>query len=172
MALAILADRMSARFTSHKTNSAVAEGRSNPGGPRLILAKPNSFMNLSGGPVSQLMRFYSLEPSQVIVVHDELDVMFGSIRLKSGGGPGGHNGVRDIISAVGTPDFTRVRIGVGRPPGRQDPADFVLRDFSAAERQILPNILVDAADAIEKIAADGLEAAQQIFHSPPPAPAS
>jgi PTH1 family peptidyl-tRNA hydrolase len=166
MVLATLADRMSARFTTHKTNSTVAEGRSYPGGPRLVLAKPNSFMNLSGGPVAALLRFYSLPPEQLIVVHDELDLPFDTLRLKFGGGHGGHNGIRDIIQAVGSNEFTRVRVGIGRPPGRQPAADFVLRDFSASERAVLPNLLEDAADSIEKIAAEGLTAAQQQFHAP------
>lgn len=166
MVLAELAARIGAKFGKHKTNATVAEGFLRPGGPKLILAKPNSFMNNSGGPVSQLLNFYSLDPSRLIVVHDELDIPFDTLRLKSGGGPGGHNGIRDIISAAGTPDFIRVRVGVGRPPGRMDAADFVLRDFSGTERQVLPNLLVDAADAVEKIADDGLTAAQQQFHSP------
>jgi PTH1 family peptidyl-tRNA hydrolase len=166
MVLATLADRMSARFTTHKTNSAVAEGRSYPGGPRLVLAKPNTFMNLSGGPVAALLRFYSLPPEQLIVVHDELDLPFDSLRLKFGGGHGGHNGIRDIIQAIGSNEFTRIRVGIGRPPGRQPAADFVLRDFSASERAVLPNLLEDAADSIEKIAAEGLTAAQQQFHAP------
>jgi peptidyl-tRNA hydrolase, PTH1 family len=166
MALAELADRMSANFKSHKTNSLVAEGRSFPGGPKLILAKPNTFMNVSGGPVAALLRFYSLEPSRLIVVHDELDIPFDTLKLKAGGGHGGHNGLRDIIAATGTGDFTRVRIGIGRPPGRQDAADYVLRDFPSAERAVLPNLLADAADAVELIAADGLTAAQQKFHAP------
>jgi PTH1 family peptidyl-tRNA hydrolase len=166
MALAELADRMSANFKSHKTNSLVAEGRSFPGGPKLVLAKPNTFMNVSGGPVAALLRFYSLEPSRLIVLHDELDIPFDTLKLKAGGGHGGHNGLRDIIAATGTGDFTRVRIGIGRPPGRQDPADYVLRDFPSAERSVLPNLLADAADAVELIAADGLTAAQQKFHAP------
>ncbi|HEY8590240.1 MAG TPA: aminoacyl-tRNA hydrolase [Naasia sp.] len=166
MVLATLADRIGARFTSHKTNSAVAEGRSFPAGPRLILAKPNSFMNLSGGPVSQLLGFYSLEPDRLIVVHDELDIPFDTVRLKFGGGHGGHNGIRDIAAAVGTGDFTRVRVGIGRPPGRQPAADFVLKDFASAEREVLPTLLEDAADAVQAIAADGLLAAQQKFHAP------
>ncbi|MCU1437896.1 MAG: aminoacyl-tRNA hydrolase [Naasia sp.] len=166
MVLAALADRIGARFTSHKTNSVVAEGRSFPAGPRLILAKPNSFMNLSGGPVSQLLGFYSLEPDRLIVVHDELDIPFDTVRLKFGGGHGGHNGIRDIAAAVGTGDFTRVRVGIGRPPGRQPAADFVLKDFASAEREVLPTLLEDAADAVQLIAADGLAAAQLKFHSP------
>ena len=104
MVLAELADRASASFKSHKANATVAEGRTGSDAPRLILAKPNSYMNLSGGPVAALLRFYKLEPSQLIVVHDELDIPFDTVRLKSGGGPGGHNGIRDIISAAGTPE--------------------------------------------------------------------
>jgi PTH1 family peptidyl-tRNA hydrolase len=168
MVLALLADRVGARFRSHKTNSSVAEGRSGIEGPRLILAKPNSFMNLSGGPVSALMKFYSLEPSQLIVVHDELDIPFDRIRLKLGGGAGGHNGIRDIASAIGSQDFYRVRVGIGRPPGRQAAADFVLRDFASTERQTLPILLADAADAVEQIAREGLTAAQLRFHTDPP----
>jgi len=165
MALAELADRASAPFKSHKANAAVAEGRTAPGGPRFVFAKPNSFMNLSGGPVAALLRFYKIEPANLIVVHDELDIPFDSVRLKFGGGHGGHNGIRDIIAATGTADFTRVRIGVGRPPGRQPAADFVLKDFSAEERKVLPNLLDDAADAVEQIAREGLVAAQLKFHT-------
>jgi PTH1 family peptidyl-tRNA hydrolase len=167
MVLAELADRANATFKSHKTNTMVAEARTGLEGPRLILAKPNSYMNLSGGPVSALLRFYKLEPSRLIVVHDELDIPFDSIRLKFGGGHGGHNGIRDIASAIGTPDFTRVRVGIGRPPGRQPAADFVLRDFGSTERSVLPNLLGDAADAVEQIARDGLTAAQLRFHTKP-----
>ena len=165
MALAELADRASATFKNHKANASVAEGRSSAAGPKLVLAKPHSFMNLSGGPVAGLLRYYKIEPSHLIVLHDELDLPFDSVRLKFGGGHGGHNGIRDIITAIGTPDFTRVRIGIGRPPGRQPAADFVLRDFSSEERQALPNLLVDAADATEMIAVDGLTAAQLKFHT-------
>ncbi|MBU1587621.1 MAG: aminoacyl-tRNA hydrolase [Actinobacteria bacterium] len=166
MALAQLADRASVTFKNHKANAAVAEGRSFAAGPKLVLAKPNTYMNLSGGPVAALLRFYKIDPSHLIVLHDELDIPFDTVRLKTGGGHGGHNGIRDIAAAIGTPDFTRVRIGIGRPPGRQPAADFVLRDFTADERQVLPNLLVDAADATELVAAQGLEAAQLKFHSP------
>lgn len=165
MALANLADRASATFKNHKANAAVAEGRSFPTGPRLVLAKPNTFMNVSGPPVAALLRFYSLPPERLIVVHDELDLPFDSVRLKWGGGHGGHNGIRDIIAALGTGDFTRVRIGIGRPPGRQSAADFVLHDFASDERAVLPNLLTDAADAIELIAAEGLTAAQLKYHT-------
>ena len=161
-----IARRGSLSFKKHKTNATVAEGRLAPGGPRVLLAKPNSYMNVSGGPVSQLVRFYSVEPSRLIVVHDEIDIPFDTIKLKAGGGHGGHNGVRDITAALGTPDFTRVRVGVGRPPGRQDAAEFVLRPFSATERASLPNLISDAADAVEQVVTDGLTSAQQRFHSP------
>ena len=165
MALAELADRASASFKNHKANAAVAEGRTGAGGPRFILAKPNTFMNVSGSPVAALLRFYKLEPSQLIVLHDELDIPFDTIKLKAGGGHGGHNGVRDIAAAIGTPDFTRVRIGIGRPPGRQPAADFVLKDFVVEERKVLPNLLSDAADAVEQVATEGLVATQLRFHT-------
>jgi PTH1 family peptidyl-tRNA hydrolase len=161
-----LAGRLGASFKTHKTPSRVAEGFLRPGGPKLILAKPNSYMNTSGGPVSALLKFYSVPVDRLIVVHDELDIPFDTVRLKRGGGHGGHNGLRDIQKAAGSPDFTRVRVGIGRPPGRQDAADFVLKDFAGAERQALPSLLSDAADAVEAIASDGLVAAQQRFHSP------
>ncbi len=165
MVLAELADRVSAPFKTHKAQATVAEGRSGMDAPRLILAKPNSYMNLSGGPVSALLRFYKLQPDRLIVVHDELDIPFDSIRLKSGGGHGGHNGIRDIAAAIGTPDFVRVRVGIGRPPGRQPAADFVLRDFGGEERKVLPNLLADAADAVELVAREGLAPAQLRFHT-------
>jgi len=165
MVLDELARRGRLTFKTHKTNARVAEGRIAPGGPRFVLAKPNTFMNVSGGPVAQLLRFYSLDPAQLIVVQDELDIPFDTIKLKSGGGHGGHNGVRDIIAAIGTGDFTRVRVGVGRPPGSRAAAEHVLKAFSADERATLPNLLADAADAVEQIAADGLTAAQLRFHT-------
>lgn len=166
MALAELAHRLSGTFKSHKANATVAEARLSPGGPKLILAKPNSFMNLSGGPVAALLRFYDLDASRLVVLHDEIDIPFDTIRLKSGGGHGGHNGIRDIAAAIGTPDFVRVRIGIGRPPGRQDAADFVLKPFTGAEREVLPSLLSDAADATELVITDGLLAAQARFHAP------
>jgi PTH1 family peptidyl-tRNA hydrolase len=165
MVLAEMAHRLSARFTRHRTDSTVAEGRLMPGGARFVLAKPNTFMNVSGGPVQALLRFYDLDVSRLIVVHDELDIDFDTIKLKHGGGHGGHNGLRDIIAATGSNEFTRVRVGIGRPPGRQPAADFVLKDFTAAERQNLPILLADAADAVEMIASEGLTAAQLKFHT-------
>jgi len=165
MVLAELANRLSASFKNHRTNASVAEGRPFPGGPRFVLAAPRSFMNLSGGPVAALLKYYDLDVSRLIVVHDELDIDFDSIKLKQGGGHGGHNGLRDIIAATGSPDFLRVRVGIGRPPGRQPAADFVLKAFSSTERKELPLLLGDAADAVEMIASDGLTAAQLKFHT-------
>jgi peptidyl-tRNA hydrolase, PTH1 family len=166
MVVAELGTRFGAKFKRHKANAMVAEVRAGIGGPKLILAGTNTFMNLSGGPVANLLKFFKTEPERLIVVHDELDVPFDSIRLKFGGGHGGHNGIRDIMSAVGTGDFVRERIGIGRPPGRQDAADFVLKDFSTTEKKSLPSVLADAADAVELIVTDGLAAAQQRYHSP------
>ncbi|WP_418516638.1 aminoacyl-tRNA hydrolase [Curtobacterium flaccumfaciens pv. flaccumfaciens] len=166
MVLDELASRMGATFKKHKTPNQVAEGRLVPGGTRLVLAKPGSFMNTSGGPVSSVLGFYSANPADLVVVHDELDLPFDTVRLKGNGGHGGHNGLRDIIKATGTNEFMRVRVGIGRPPGRQDPADYVLRDFSAAEKKTLPILLADAADAVEAIAEVGLLAAQQRVHAP------
>ncbi len=161
-----LASRLGARFSRHKTGAGVAEGRDRPGGTRFVLAAPQTYMNESGRPVGALAKFYSLAPERVIVVHDELDIPFDTVRLKSGGGHGGHNGIRDIASAIGSPDFTRVRIGIGRPPGRQDAADFVLRPFTGVEREVLPSLLSDAVDAAELVITDGLVAAQAKFHAP------
>lgn len=165
MVVAELGNRFSAKFKRHKANAMVAEVRAAIGGPKLILAGTNTFMNVSGGPVANLLKFYKIAPEQLIVVHDELDIPFDSLRLKFGGGHGGHNGIRDIIAAVGTGDFIRLRIGIGRPPGRQDAADFVLKDFSPKEKRSLPSVLADAADAVELITSEGLAAAQQRFHT-------
>lgn len=164
MALDVLAGRIGGSFSSHKTGARILEGRIVPGGPKYVLAKPNSFMNLSGGPVSSLSKFFGITPDRIIVLHDELDIPFNSVKLKSGGGHGGHNGLRDIAKSLGTPDFIRVRIGVGRPAGRQDPADFVLSSFAQNERADLGVTLEIAADATERIVQAGLIQAQQEFH--------
>jgi len=161
-----LAARRSETLRAHKANARVAETWLRPGGPKLILAMPNSFMNVSGGPVSSLAKFYGVPAERVVVVHDELDIPFDTVKLKVGGGHGGHNGVRDIAKALGTADFPRVRVGIGRPPGRQDAADWVLDPFSSAERSQLPNLVGDAADAVEQLVAEGLLAAQQRWHAP------
>jgi PTH1 family peptidyl-tRNA hydrolase len=162
MVVGELASRMSASFKSSRSNALVAEGRQ--GDTRFVLAKPLSFMNLSGGPTSALLKYYKLDVSRLIVVHDELDIPFDTLRLKLGGGNGGHNGIRDISSALG-PDFVRVRVGIGRPPGRMDAAAYVLQNFSGAEREVLPNLISDAADAVELIASAGLTAAQLKYHT-------
>ncbi len=132
----------------------------------MILAKPGSFMNLSGGPVAQLARFYKVPVERIVVIHDDLDLDFDTVRVKVGGGHGGHNGLRDLIARLGGQDFVRVRIGIGRPPGRQDPADFVLKDFSTEERKALPVLLEDAADAVAAVVAEGALAAQNRFNGP------
>ncbi len=165
MVVAELASRLGTTLKVHKAGATVGEARIRPGADRVALAVPSTFMNVSGRPVAALLKFYSLDASRLIVIHDELDLPFDTVRLKTGGGPGGHNGVRDIIAVAG-PDFVRVRVGVGRPPGRQDPADFVLSPFSKAERETLPNLISDAADATEAVVTDGLLAAQQRFHAP------
>jgi PTH1 family peptidyl-tRNA hydrolase len=165
MVLDVLADRARLTFKSHKAGAVVAEGRLRPGGPRVILAKPGSFMNLSGGPVAQLAKFFKVAAEQVVVVHDELDIDFDTVRVKLGGGHGGHNGIRDVSARLATPDYARVRVGIGRPPGRQDAADFVLKDFSSEERKTLPNLLEDAADAVEAVITDGVLAAQNRFNT-------
>jgi len=166
MVVAELAARRSETLRAHKANARVAETWLRPGGAKLVLATPNSYMNVSGGPVSQLARFYGVAPDHIVLVHDELDIPFDTIKLKTGGGHGGHNGIRDVAKALGTPDFPRVRVGIGRPPGRQDPADWVLDPFSGTERAALPVLIADAADAVELLVGEGLLAAQQKHHAP------
>lgn len=161
-----LAGRRREAFRAHKANARVVETWLRPGSAKLVLAKLNCFMNVSGGPVAGLARFYGVEADRVVVVHDELDIPYDTIKLKTGGGHGGHNGVRDIAKALGTADFPRVRVGIGRPVGRQDPADWVLDPFSSTERQTLPILVSDAADAVELLVDEGLVAAQQRFHAP------
>ena len=164
----LLAGRTAARFGRHRRAVAeVAEARLGVGidAPSLVLVKPMTYMNLSGGPVAGLAAFYKVPPQQIIAVHDELDLPYGVIRTKLGGGEGGHNGARSISQSLSTKDYLRVRFGIGRPPGRQDPADYVLSDFSAAERKEL-DVLVDrAADVVESLITRGLEATQNAFHT-------
>lgn len=164
MVLDELAGRVGARFKTHKARAQVVEGRLGIGGPRVVLAKPMSYMNVSGGPVSALASFYGITPDHVVAVHDEIDIPFNTVKLKTGGGEGGHNGLRDISKALGTKDYLRVRVGVGRPPGRMDTADYVLRDFGTAELKELPFLLDEAADAVELLLREGLTSAQQKFH--------
>lgn len=153
-------------WKQHKAGARVVETWLRPGGPKLVLAKSNGYMNTSGGPAAALAKFFTVPPDRVVVVHDELDIPFDVVKLKSGGGHGGHNGIRDIAKAIGTPDFVRVRVGIGRPPGRQDPADWVLSEFAGTERKNLPILISDAADATELVADEGLLAAQQKVHAP------
>jgi PTH1 family peptidyl-tRNA hydrolase len=164
MALDVLSDRLASKFASHRTNSRIAEGHLTPGGPKLILAKSNGYMNTSGGPVAGLAKYFSVPVDRIVVLHDEIDLPFDSLKLKQGGGHGGHNGLRNIAQALDTPDFYRVRIGVGRPPGQQDAADYVLRPFASSELTNLNVLLEDAADATEELVNEGLLAAQQKFH--------
>ncbi len=164
MVAGLLADRMGASFRRHRSGADIAEGTL--AGRPVTLGIARSYMNLSGGPVAALRGFYKIPPSRIVVIHDELDVPFGEIRLKFGGGAGGHNGLRSVSAALGSPDYFRVRFGIGRPPGRMDPAVFVLRDFSAAERKELPLLIERGADAVEALLRDGLEPAQNAFHAP------
>ncbi|MEV8082426.1 aminoacyl-tRNA hydrolase [Pseudarthrobacter oxydans] len=164
MVLDELAARMGAGFKSHKSRAQVLEGRLGIGGPRVVLAKPMTYMNVSGGPAAALANFYGIAPDHVVAVHDEIDIPFNTVKLKIGGGEGGHNGLRDISKALATKDYLRVRVGVGRPPGRMETADYVLRDFGTAELKELPFLLDEAADAVEILVRDGLTAAQQKFH--------
>ncbi len=159
-----LAGRARGRFSAHKRARAqVAEER--VAGHRAVLVKPMAYMNESGGPVKGLADFYKVPLEQVVVVHDELDLDFASLRLKHGGGDNGHNGLKSLRRSLGSGDYYRVRVGIGRPPGRQDPADYVLRPWSGVERKELALLVAEAADAVETLITDGLERAQNRFNS-------
>ena len=164
-----LASRIGSGFRAHKSGRAdVVEGRlTAPGvpGPRVVLARPRCYMNEVGGPVKALATFYKVAPAQVVAIHDELDIPFDTMRVKLGGGDNGHNGLKSMRSSLGTGDFHRVRVGIGRPPGRQEVADFVLSDYSSAERKLLPFVIDAGADAVESLVTDGLEKTQQRFNS-------
>jgi PTH1 family peptidyl-tRNA hydrolase len=165
MVLDVLADRAGLRLSAGKgprARTLAGEGRL--AGRRVVLARPLTYMNESGGPVRGLLDWSKLPVEDLVVVHDELDIPFGAVRLKRGGGEGGHNGLRSISRSTGSKEYLRVRVGIGRPPGRQDAADFVLRDFSSTERKELDLLLVEAADAVESLLAKGLEAAQNEVH--------
>ncbi|TFV61046.1 aminoacyl-tRNA hydrolase [Mycobacterium sp. PS03-16] len=160
----LLAGRLGSAFKTHRKSGAeVATGRL--AGRSVVLAKPRTYMNESGRHVGPLAKFYSIAPADVIVIHDELDIDFGRIRLKFGGGVAGHNGLKSVAAALGTKDYQRVRVGVGRPPGRKEPATFVLETFTATERPEVPTICEQAADATELLIAQGLEPAQNIVHA-------
>ena len=159
-----LAARTGSKWKQHKQVKAeVIETRIS--GIRTVLAKPRSYMNESGGPVSGLLKFFKVEPTGLVVVHDELDIDFGVLRAKFGGGDNGHNGLKSLRKSLGTGEYYRVRFGVGRPPGRQAPADFVLNEFSATERKDLPFAVDRTADAVESLLTDGLEATQGKYNS-------
>jgi PTH1 family peptidyl-tRNA hydrolase len=165
MVLEELASRAGVRLSPGKGARARAlAGEGRLAGRRVVLARPTTYMNESGGPVRGLLDYHHLDPAGLVVVHDELDIPFASVRLKRGGGEGGHNGLRSISRSTGTKDYLRVRVGIGRPPGRQDPADFVLKDFSATERKELDLLVAEAADATELLLERGLEAAQNDVH--------
>lgn len=166
MVLDELAQEVGGNYKKHsKARAQVIEGRLGLGGPRVVLAKPLTYMNLSGGPAAALSQFYSIDPERIIAVHDELDIPFGTIKLKIGGGEGGHNGLRDMTKALGTKNYYRVRTGIGRPPGHMQTADFVLKPFSQPEKKELPFLVFDAAQAVELLIKEGLLAAQQKYHS-------
>jgi PTH1 family peptidyl-tRNA hydrolase len=160
----LLAARLGSKFKVHKRSGAeIVTGRL--GGRPVVLAKPRCYMNEAGRQVGPLAKFYSVSAADVLIIHDELDIDFGQIRLKIGGGEGGHNGLRSVAAALGTKDFQRVRIGIGRPPGRRDPAAFVLENFTAAERAEVPTVCEQAADATELLIELGLEPAQNRVHA-------
>jgi peptidyl-tRNA hydrolase, PTH1 family len=163
MVVDVLGARMGGSFKRHRSRAEVIEGRL--GDARVVLARPRCYMNESGGPVAALRDFFKVPLDRLIVVHDELDIPYGAIRLKRGGGDNGHNGLRSITKSLGSRDYLRVRFGIGRPPGRMDAAAFVLRDFSAAERKDLALDIERAADAVETLIQGGLAAAQNSFHA-------
>jgi len=162
MVLDLLAARVGGRFKAHKGRADLVEARL--AGTRVLLAKPKCYMNESGGPAASLRDFFKLPVERIIVVHDELDIPYGTLRLKAGGGDNGHNGLKSMTKSLGSRDYLRVRVGIGRPPGRQDPADYVLKDFSATERKELPFQVDRAADAVEALVSGPLEGAQNVFH--------
>jgi len=163
MVLDELAARAGGRFKAHRSRAEVLEGRL--AGVPAVLAKPLSFMNLSGGPVKALSDFYKVDPARVVVVHDELDIPYGALRAKLGGGDNGHNGLKSITKSLATKDYLRVRFGIGRPPGRMDAAAYVLRDFATAERKDLAFLVDRASDVVESLIKVGLEPTQNAFHA-------
>jgi PTH1 family peptidyl-tRNA hydrolase len=161
----LLAKRMGAKFKAHKGRADVVEGRLD--GVRVVLAKPKAYMNESGGPVASMRDFFKVPLDRIVVVHDELDIPYGTLRLKLGGGDNGHNGLKSLRKCLGGGEFYRVRFGIGRPPGRMDPATFVLRDFSTAERKELDFLVDRAADSVVSLLTDGLDRAQNAYHADP-----
>ncbi|GAA2949543.1 aminoacyl-tRNA hydrolase [Streptomyces enissocaesilis] len=167
MVVDLLAERMRAKFKAHKARAQVVEGRMGAPGPadrRVVLAKPLSYMNLSGGPVTALRDFYKVPTAHIVAIHDELDIDYGMLRVKLGGGDNGHNGLKSMTKSMG-PDYHRVRFGIGRPPGRMQVADFVLKDFSSTERKELGYFVDRAADAVECLVTEGLERVRSTYNS-------
>jgi PTH1 family peptidyl-tRNA hydrolase len=163
----LLAKRAAASWKLHKSRLAdVVEGRlgGHPGA-RIVLARPRVYMNETGGPITGLSRFYKIPTERLVTIHDELDLPFGSLRVKFGGGDNGHNGLRSLRRSLGTGEFYRVRLGIGRPTGRRDPSDFVLSNFTAAERADVPMAVERAADAVESLLNLGLSITQSRFNS-------
>ena len=178
MVVDLLAGRMGARFKAHRGRADVVEGSFGAAGAavrpsrsRVALVKPKSYMNESGGPVASLRDFFKVPVDRIVVVHDELDLPYGSLRLKRGGGDNGHNGLRSVTKSLGSPDYLRVRLGVGRPPGQLDPAAYVLKSFSSTEQRDLPFHVDRAADAVEALVTLGLELAQNTYNADPADPA-
>ncbi|SJM54841.1 Peptidyl-tRNA hydrolase [Actinomycetales bacterium JB111] len=170
MVLDVLAGRARATLTSHRSGALVADARlgTGPGGvpgPRVVLARPGGYMNVSGPPIAALAKFFDIDADRVLVIHDELDLAPEALRLKLGGGEGGHNGLRSISRSLGTKDYARLRVGIGRPPGRMDPADYVLQDFAPAERGELAVTLELAADAVADVVSDGFAPTQMRLHT-------
>lgn len=170
MVIEEIARRTGSTLKAHKAQALAASVRlpqpsGAPGGPAAIIARPTTYMNVSGGPVKSLMNFFKVPLDKLVVIHDELDIDFADVRLKKGGGEGGHNGLRSISSSVGSKDYLRVRVGIGRPPGRMDVADFVLKDFNSTEKKELPFLVDDAADAVQTLIDLGLTDAQNKVHA-------
>ena len=162
-----LVKRHSVKLASHKSRTHIAAYKLGVGidAHQIILAKSTSYMNETGGPIKALANFYSIEPANIIVLHDELDIGYAVIRSKLGGGDNGHNGLKSMTSAFDTPDYYRVRLGIGRPMGQQDPADFVLKQFSKEEKKDLDEFIERGADVVEFLIEQGLELTQGKFHS-------
>ena len=162
-----LAKRHSVKLSSHKSRTEIAAYKLGVGADAhsIILGKSKSYMNETGGPIKALAHFYSVEPNNVIALHDELDIPFAAIRTKIAGGDNGHNGLKSMTSAFGTTEYYRIRLGIGRPMGEQDPADFVLKAFSKVEQKELGEFILRSADAVESLINNGLELTQQNFNS-------
>ncbi|WP_293820788.1 aminoacyl-tRNA hydrolase [uncultured Corynebacterium sp.] len=145
----LVGELMSSFSVHKKTNTEVAEGM--VGGRKIICAKPRSFMNLSGGPIKALSQYFHLSPTDIIVIHDELELDFGTIKLRQGGGDHGHNGLRSTTKSLGTKDYQRLSVGIGRPPGRMDPASFVLKPWAKQEKVEIPIICANAVEEILRV---------------------